>query len=82
MELTAGQQELLEFERRWPRYSGGKVQAVSEFFDLTHTEYESRLVAVLTLPAAKEYAPALVRDAVRWRAGVKWFNEKQRTEWV
>lgn len=82
MELTREQQELLEFERRWPRYSNGKIQAVSEFFDLTHAEYEKRLGDVLEMPAAKEYAPALVHDAVRWRRGMTWFNERQRNEWV
>lgn len=80
--LTREQQEFLEFERRWPRYSRDKIQAVEEFFSLSHSAYERELEAVLALPAASEYAPELVRDAVRWRRGQKWFLENQRNEWV
>lgn len=82
MDLTREQQELLEFERRWPRYSNGKIQAVDEFFALSHADYERELGAVLALPAAREYAPELVDSAVRWRKGVEWFNTRQRNEWV
>lgn len=75
--------ELLEFERRWPDYGRGKIQAVEEFFDLSHRDYERALEAVLVLPAAKAYDADLVRTAVRLRRGMKWFNEKQRNnEWV
>lgn len=82
MELTREQMEMLEFERRWPNYGRGKIQAVEEFFALSHRDYERELEAVLALPAARAYDPDLVRSAVRYRRGMKWFNDKQRNEWV
>lgn len=82
MELTREQMEMLEFERRWPSYNRGKIGAIEEFFDLSHRDYERELEAVLALPAARAYDAELVRSAVRWRRGLKWFNEKQRNEWV
>lgn len=67
MELTDRQRELLEFERRWPKYNGDKIRAVSEFFDLSMRDYERLLERVLELSRAR-----------RLRRGQRWYFEKQQ----
>jgi hypothetical protein len=79
--LTRHEQELLELERRWPRHCAGKIQAVSEFFDLTIAEYERQLGSVLELPAATAYDPELVRQCKRHRKGLAWFTSHSALEW-
>ena len=78
MELTDRQRELLEFERRWPKYNGDKIRAVSEFFDHTMRDYERLLEKVLELPSAREYDGELVSRARRLRRGQRWYFEKQQ----
>ena len=82
MALTREQQEMLEFERRWPRLNGDKVRAVREYFDLSTADYERLLAKVLELPSAREYDPALVEAARRQRRGAKWYLEKQQGDWA
>ena len=77
MELTDTQRELLEFERRWPKYSNDKVRAVDEYFGFTYGEYERLLDAVLQVGAAREYDAVLVARLARQRRGEKWYLEKQ-----
>ena len=81
MDLTADQQELLEFERRWPRHCAAKLQAVREFFDLPNADYEKLIARVLELPAAERYDPELVRQVRRQRRALRWFVERQSVEW-
>lgn len=59
-------------------YGNEKVRALREWFDLSNSEYERLLAQVLELPSAKEYDEALVTSAKRWRAGERWFHERQQ----
>jgi hypothetical protein len=74
--LTVHQREVLEFERRFPRHTNAKSIAVSEFFQLTMSAYESDLDAIVALPEAHEYDPALVREIARQRRGMRWYAER------
>ena len=38
-ELTARDQQILDFERQWWKYSGAKEQAIRDLFDLSPTRY-------------------------------------------
>lgn len=75
------QQELLEFERRWPRHNADKTHAVSEYFATTMADYERMLKAVLELPAAKAYDADLVSTIARQRRGLKWFLDRPEYDW-
>lgn len=82
MSLTVHQREVLEFERRFPRHTGDKSVAIREFFQMSVADYERDLDEVLSLPAAQEYDPLLVRRVSRFRRGQRWFHERQQHRWV
>jgi hypothetical protein len=82
VELSREQQEILEFERRWPHHTNAKIQAVREFFDWTNGEYERRLAELIDTPEAFDYDPALVREIRRQRRGQKYFLDRsQIVDW-
>lgn len=82
--LTPQQQEVLEFERRWPVHNGDKSRAVREYFMLSVAEYEQLLAGVLALPAAREYDRELVDAVERQRRGQQWYARqlRQQGEWA
>ncbi|MCU1692205.1 MAG: hypothetical protein JWM64_1296 [Frankiales bacterium] len=84
MALTPAQQEMLEFERRWPRHNGDKTRALREYFDLSVHEYDRLLARVLDLPSAAEYDSALVTEVKRQRRGQQWYARqlRQQGEWA
>ena len=58
--LTAGDMELLEFERATWKYPGNRDAAVLERFGLSRTAYLQRLLALVEHPAAAAYDPLVV----------------------
>jgi Protein of unknown function (DUF3263) len=67
-QLTARDQEILEFERLWWRYQGAKEQAIREKFDMSPTRYYQVLNALLDRPASLAFDPLLVKRMRRLRA--------------
>lgn len=73
--LTALQQSVLEFERRWQGSAEVKEDAVREQLGLTPVRYQQVLQGLLDDPRALQADPVLVhrllrlRDAVRSRGG-------------
>lgn len=58
--LTAGDMELLEFERATWKYPGARDAAILERFGLSRTAYLQRLLALAQHPAAAAYDAQLV----------------------
>lgn len=58
--LTAGEMELLEFQRATWKYPGARDAAILERFGLSRTAYTQKLLAVARKPAAAAYDPQLV----------------------
>ena len=67
-ELTQQQQAILDFERQWWRYSGGKTHELEQQLAMTASEYYRELNAIIDLPGALEHDPTLVRRLQRARA--------------
>jgi hypothetical protein len=67
-ELSARDQQILEFERLWWRYQGAKEQAIREKFDMSPTRYYQVLNALLDQPASLAFDPLLVKRMRRLRA--------------
>jgi len=65
--LTDEQQAILDFERQWWRYAGGKAHEIEEHLGMTPAAYYRKLNAILDLPAALEHDPTLVRRLQRAR---------------
>ncbi len=65
--LTEHQQAILDFERQWWRYSGGKAVEIEQHLDLTPVAYYRELNLIIDLPAALRYDPTLVRRLQRAR---------------
>ena len=63
--LTAGDMELLEFERASWKYPGTRDAAILERFGLSRTAYLQRLLALVELPAAAAYDPLVVGQTRR-----------------
>ncbi len=66
-ELTARDQQILEFERQWWKYSGAKEQAIRDLFDLSPTRYYQVLNHLIDSPAALSADPMLVKRLRRLR---------------
>lgn len=65
--LTDRERELLAFERRRWRYSGGKEQAIREIFDISATRYYQLLAELIDRPEALAHDPMLVKRLRRLR---------------
>ena len=66
--LSETQRAILDFERTWWRQSGAKEQAIRDIFEISPTRYYQQLNALLELPQALSYDPALVNRLHRLRA--------------
>jgi hypothetical protein len=66
--LSENQRAILDFERRWWRQPGAKEQAIRENFKISPTRYYQALNAILDVPEAVSYDPALVHRLLRLRA--------------
>jgi hypothetical protein len=66
--LSEGQRAILDFERQWWRQPGSKEQAIRDRFEMSPTRYYQALNALLELPQALSYDPALVHRLLRVRA--------------
>lgn len=71
-QLSARDAAILDFEREWFRYPGGKEQGIREKFDLSATRYYQILNALLDTEAALAHDPLLVKRLRRLR------DERQR----
>lgn len=67
--ITDSQRAMLDFERTWWRNPGAKEQAIRDQFSLSPTRYYQALNALLELPDALRYDPALVNRLRRLRTG-------------
>lgn len=65
--LTDVQRAILDFERQWWRYTGGKAIEIEHRLAMTPVEYFRELNALIDLPEALEYDPTLVRRLQRAR---------------
>lgn len=65
--LTEREQRILDFERRRPRMTGPREQAIREEFGVAPARYHQMLNAVLDSPAAERHDPLLVRRLRRVR---------------
>lgn len=66
--LSQRDQDILEFERHWWKYSGAKEQAFREKFQMSSTRYYQVLNALIDRPEALAHDPLLVRRLRRLRA--------------
>lgn len=65
--LTDTERAMLDLEGETFRFAGSKEQAIKEWFDMTSVRYYQRLNALLSNPAAWEYAPVTVARLRRLR---------------
>jgi hypothetical protein len=65
--LTDAQQAILDFERQWWRYAGGKAIEIEQHLEMTPVAYYRELNLIIDLPDALEYDPTLVRRLQRAR---------------
>ncbi|MFL6059856.1 MAG: DUF3263 domain-containing protein [Marmoricola sp.] len=65
--LTQEQQAILDFERQWWRYAGGKALEIEQHLGMTPVAYYRKLNAIIDLPEALEHDPTLVRRLQRAR---------------
>lgn len=65
--LTDAQRGILDFERQWWRYTGGKAVEIQQQLEMTPVTYYRELNAIIDLPGALEYDPTLVRRLQRAR---------------
>lgn len=65
--LTDAQRGILDFERQWWRYTGGKAAEIARQLAMTPAAYYRELNAIIDLPAALEHDPTLVRRLQRAR---------------
>ena len=66
-ELTDDQKAMLDVERHWWQYTGGKESAIRERFDWSVTRYYQELNRLLDKPAALAFDPFTVRRLRRMR---------------
>jgi hypothetical protein len=67
-ELTAREEQVLVFERKWWKHAGAKEQAIRDTFDLSATRYYQVLNTLLDNPAALVFDPILVGRLRRLRS--------------
>ncbi|MCX6397350.1 MAG: DUF3263 domain-containing protein [Propionibacteriales bacterium] len=65
--LTDAQRAVLDFERQWWRYTGGKAVEIENQLAMTPVAYYRELNAIIDLPAALDHDPTLVRRLQRAR---------------
>lgn len=65
--LSARDEQILDFERRWWRHVGAKEEAIRSQFGLSAARYYQVLNAVIDSPAAVRHDPMLVRRLQRAR---------------
>ncbi len=68
VELSEDQRSILDFERQWWRYAGGKSKEIQARFGISPVWYYRELNTILDLPGALAYDPTLVRRLQRARA--------------
>jgi len=73
-EFGEREQEILEFERNWWKYSGAKERAIRERFGFSATRYYTLLNGIIDMSEALAYDPILVKRLQRLRA----FRQRQR----
>jgi hypothetical protein len=66
--LTAREEQILVFERKWWKHAGSKEQAIRDTFDLSATRYYQVLNGLLDNPAALVFDPMLVGRLRRLRS--------------
>lgn len=66
--LTERERRILEFERSWWSYDGGRDAAVRDEFGLSPAEYHRALGALIDHPGALDHDPLLVKRLRRQRA--------------
>jgi hypothetical protein len=66
--LTAREEQILVFERKWWKHAGAKEQAIRDTFDLSATRYYQVLNTLLDNPAALVFDPILVGRLRRLRS--------------
>jgi hypothetical protein len=66
--LTAREEQILVFERKWWKHAGSKEQAIRDTFDLSATRYYQLLNGLLDNPAALVFDPVLVGRLRRLRS--------------
>jgi hypothetical protein len=66
--LTDRDRAILEFERQWWRYAGGKEQAIRDLFGMSATRYYQLLNALIDQPEALAQDPMLVKRLRRLRS--------------
>jgi len=67
-ELSDRELAILDFERQWWKYAGGKEQAMREKFEMSATRYYQALNALIDRPEALQADPMLVKRLRRLRA--------------
>jgi len=67
-ELSEDQRSILEFERQWWKYAGGKSKEIQAHFGISPVWYYRELNTIIDLPGALAYDPTLVRRLQRARA--------------
>lgn len=65
--LTEAQRAILDFERQWWRYTGGKALEIEHQLGMTAVAYYRELNEIIDSPAALEHDPTLVRRLQRAR---------------
>jgi hypothetical protein len=65
--LSDEQRAILDFERQWWRYAGGKAVEIERQLGMTPVAYYRALNTLLDLPEALEHDPTLVRRLQRAR---------------
>lgn len=78
--LDERQCAILEFERRWWRQPGAKEQAIRDTFEMSPTRYYQTLNALLDLPQALAYDPALIHRLQRLRSSVPRSRSRRRLD--
>lgn len=67
-DLDERERHLLDFERDWTKYQGGKGAAIRARFGISSARYYQLLARVVEDPAALAYDPLTVRRVRRRRA--------------
>lgn len=69
-ELSATEQQMLEFEKRSWHYAGAKDRDISDTFAMTPTRYYQKLARLIATERAYAYAPMLVDRLLKSRSTV------------
>lgn len=69
-ELSAMDQQMLEFEKRSWHYAGAKDRDITDTFGITPTRYYHKLARLITTEQAYAYDPRLVGRLLKVRSTV------------